>query len=64
MIRDEDGSLTGCAYLNLKTGDYGGFVNRANTLLRAKLELPAGHTRRWAGKYEFERRAQRRLMIT
>ena len=29
MIRDEDGALTGYVYLNLKTNDYGGFVNRA-----------------------------------
>jgi len=41
MIRDEDGALTGYVYLNLKTNDYGGYVNRAEQLLHQKLALPA-----------------------
>jgi Cu(I)/Ag(I) efflux system membrane protein CusA/SilA len=63
MIRDEDGSLTGYVYLNLKTRDYGGFVNRAEQLLHQQLALPAGYTWRWAGEYEFEMRAKERLKI-
>ena len=31
MIRDEDGALTGYVYLNLKTNDYGGFVDHAQS---------------------------------
>jgi len=61
MIRDEEGALTGYVYLDLKTKDYGGFVNQANKLLRAKLVLPAGYNYRWAGEYEFELRAKERL---
>jgi Cu(I)/Ag(I) efflux system membrane protein CusA/SilA len=63
MIRDEDGTLTGYVYLDLKTKDYGGYVNRANRLLKEKLVLPAGYTYRWAGEYEFELRAKERLKI-
>ena len=63
MIRDEDGALTGYIYLNLNTHDYGGFVNRAQTLINQKLTLPAGYTWRWAGEYEFEMRAKQRLKI-
>jgi Cu(I)/Ag(I) efflux system membrane protein CusA/SilA len=63
MIRDEDGTLTGYVYLDLKTKDYGGFVNRADKLLKEKLLLPAGYTYRWAGEYEFELRAKERLKI-
>ena len=63
MIRDEDGALTGYVYLDLKTRDYGGFVERADRLLRAKLNLPAGYNYRWAGEYEFELRAKQRLKI-
>jgi Cu(I)/Ag(I) efflux system membrane protein CusA/SilA len=47
----------------LKTRDYGGFVNRAEKLLRKKLVLPTGYTYRWAGEYEFELRAKERLKI-
>jgi Cu(I)/Ag(I) efflux system membrane protein CusA/SilA len=63
MIRDEDGALTGYVYLNLNTHDYGGYVNRAETLLNRNLTLPAGYTWRWAGEYEFEMRAKQRLKI-
>src|SRR6516164_4713224 len=63
MIRDEDGTLTGYVYLDLKTKDYGGFVNSANKLLKEKLVLPAGYSYRWAGEYEFELRAKERLKI-
>src|ERR1017187_7952081 len=40
MIRDEDGALTGYVYLNLKTNDYGGYVDRANRLIQQKLTVP------------------------
>ena len=63
MIRDEDGALTGYVYLDLKTHDYGGFVDRANKLMQQYLTLPAGYTWRWAGEYEFEMRARERLKI-
>jgi Cu(I)/Ag(I) efflux system membrane protein CusA/SilA len=63
MIRDEDGALTGYVYLDLKTKDYGGFVGRADRLLKAKLDLTGGYTYRWAGEYEFELRAKERLKI-
>jgi Cu(I)/Ag(I) efflux system membrane protein CusA/SilA len=63
MIRDEEGALTGYVYLDLKTKDYGGFVNRADKLLKEKLVLPAGYSYRWAGEYEFELRAKERLKV-
>jgi len=63
MIRDEDGALTGYVYLDLKTKDYGGFVNEADKLLQSKLELPTGYSYRWTGEYEFELRAKERLKI-
>ncbi|HEV2132781.1 MAG TPA: CusA/CzcA family heavy metal efflux RND transporter [Terracidiphilus sp.] len=63
MIRDEGGLLTGYVYLNLKTSDYGGYVNRAQKLLQQKLALPAGYTWQWAGEYEFQVRAKERLKI-
>jgi Cu(I)/Ag(I) efflux system membrane protein CusA/SilA len=61
MIRDEDGALTGYVFLDLKTSDYGTFVQKADSLLRQKLILPTGYTYRWSGQYEFEVRAKKRL---
>ena len=63
MIRDEGGALTGYVYLDLSTQDYGGFVQRADRLLRDKLVMPAGYSLKWSGEYEFELRAKERLKI-
>ncbi len=63
MIRDEDGLLTGYVYLDLATKDYGGFVRKADRLLRDKLKLPPGYTYKWSGEYEFELRAKSRLKV-
>src|SRR5215831_11623584 len=63
MIRDEEGLLTGYVYLDLATKDYGGFVSKADQLLREKLKLSPGYTYKWSGEYEFELRARERLKI-
>jgi Cu(I)/Ag(I) efflux system membrane protein CusA/SilA len=63
MIRDEDGALTGYAYIDLNTKDYGGFVTHASNLLKQKLALPPGFTYKWSGEYEFELRAKERLQL-
>ena len=63
MIRDEGGLLTGYVYLNLKTSDYDGYVDRAQRLLEQKLVIPAGYTWHWAGEYEFQLRAKERLKV-
>ncbi|WP_348262670.1 CusA/CzcA family heavy metal efflux RND transporter [Telmatobacter sp. DSM 110680] len=63
MIRDEDGSLTGYVYLNLKTSDYGSYVNQATKLLQNHIALSPGYTWHWAGEYEFEVRAKQRLAM-
>ncbi len=63
MIRDEDGKLTGYVYIDLKTSDYGGFVNEATRLLQTRLALPANYSYQWSGEYEFELRAKQRLKL-
>jgi copper/silver efflux system protein len=63
MIRDEEAQLTGYVYFNLTTSDYGGFVTRADRLLREKLSLPAGYSYTWSGEYEFQLHAKKRLEL-
>lgn len=63
MIRDEDGALTGYIYVDLKTTNYGGFVEAASRRLRSKLQLPPNFSYQWSGEYEFEQRAKERLKI-
>jgi copper/silver efflux system protein len=63
MIRDEGGQLTGYVYIDLKTSDYGSFVNKANQLLARELRLPTGFSFQWSGEYEFQLRARERLKL-
>ena len=63
MIRDEDGSLTGYIYIDLKNADYGSFVDEASKKLSEQVKLPAGYTFQWSGEYEFQLRARKRLML-
>jgi Cu(I)/Ag(I) efflux system membrane protein CusA/SilA len=63
MIRDEDAQLTGYVFFNLSTSDYGGFVARADRLLREKLALPAGYSYTWSGEYELQQHAKKRLEL-
>ncbi len=63
MIRDEGGQLTGYVYIDLKTNDYGSFVNRTNRLLTRELKLPIGFSFQWSGEYEFQLRAKERMKL-
>src|SRR5205823_7867100 len=59
----EEGQLTGYVYIDLKTSDYGGFVDRASKLLSQQLRLPVGFGYQWSGEYEFQLRARERLKL-
>ncbi len=63
MIRDEEAQLTGYIFFNLTSSNYGGFVSRADRLLRARLALPSGYSYSWSGEYEFEQHAKQRLEL-
>jgi Cu(I)/Ag(I) efflux system membrane protein CusA/SilA len=63
MIRDEGGQLTGYVFIDLKTNDYGSFVNKAKQLLAREMKLPAGFSYQWSGEYEFQLRAKERLKL-
>ena len=63
MIRDEGGQLTGYVFIDLKTTDYGSFVNKAKQLLAREIKLPIGFSYQWSGEYEFQLRARERLKL-
>ena len=63
MIRDEGGQLTGYVFIDLKTDDYGSYVDQANQLLTRELKLPSGFSYQWSGEYEFQLRARQRLKL-
>ena len=63
MIRDENAMLTGYVFVDLAVTDIGGYVERAKTLVRDKLQLPVGYSLVWSGQYENMLRVRERLKI-
>ena len=63
MIRDEDAQLAGYVYVDTGTRDIGGYVERARAAVQHAVTLPPGYTVQWTGQYEFQLRAERRLMV-
>ncbi len=62
-IQSENGLLRSMVLLNVRDRDLIGFVEEAKKVVDEKIELPAGYSIEWAGQFENETRANRRLMI-
>src|SRR6266436_5494368 len=52
MIRDEDGLLTECVFVELTDVPVGDYVEQAQRELQNKLKIPAGYSVLWSGQYE------------
>ncbi|MEX1309420.1 MAG: CusA/CzcA family heavy metal efflux RND transporter [Candidatus Sulfomarinibacteraceae bacterium] len=63
MIRNDDGLTTGYVYVDLAGRDPESFVEEAEALLRANLELPAGYAISWSGQYEAMERVEEKLEV-
>ena len=63
MIRDENGLLTGYVYVDLGGRDPGSYVEEADRVLRAKMQMPAGYSFFWTGQWEAMKRIRERLTI-
>ncbi len=63
MIRDEDGLLTGYVYIDVAGTDLQGYVDRADTVLREQVSLPAGYALLWSGQFEAMQRVKSRLLL-
>ncbi len=63
MIRDEDGLLTGYIYIDITGIEAGTYVTRAKTFLAEKLTLPDGYQLEWAGQFQYEIAARKKLLI-
>ena len=62
-IQSENGLLRSVVLLNVRDRDIIGFVDEAKRVVQEKIELPPGYSIHWAGQYENQIRASRRLMI-
>ncbi|MFT6070468.1 MAG: Cu(I)/Ag(I) efflux system membrane protein CusA/SilA [Bacteriovoracaceae bacterium] len=61
-IQSENGLLRSVVLLNVKNRDLIGFVEEAKEVVAKKIELPKGYSIVWAGQYENQVRANKRLM--
>jgi Cu(I)/Ag(I) efflux system membrane protein CusA/SilA len=63
MIRSDDAMLSGYVYVDLKTSDIGGYVQRAKKLVKQNLVLPPQYQLVWSGQYENMTRVKERLTL-
>ncbi|MDI1229286.1 MAG: CusA/CzcA family heavy metal efflux RND transporter [bacterium] len=63
MVLDENGSLAGYVYIDLKNRDPGGYVNDAKEAVKKDITLPPGYFITWTGQYEYMERMQERMKI-
>ncbi|MCK5882068.1 MAG: efflux RND transporter permease subunit [Bacteriovoracaceae bacterium] len=62
-IQSENGMLRSLVLLNVSGRDLIGFVDEAKEIISQKILLPTGYSIVWAGQYENQVRANKRLMI-
>jgi len=62
-IKSENARPNAWVFVDLRTSDVGGWVERARSEVAQRVELPAGYTIFWSGQYEYMQRAKARLML-
>lgn len=63
MILNENGSLAGYVYIDLKDRDPGGYVTDAKEAVKKEVTIPPGYFISWTGQYEYLERMQSRMKI-
>ncbi|MCA9370633.1 MAG: efflux RND transporter permease subunit [Candidatus Peregrinibacteria bacterium] len=63
MINSENGMMKAVVQSNVRGTDMASFVKDADALLAENLKLPTGYSYEWAGQYENQLRAKKRLSV-
>jgi Cu(I)/Ag(I) efflux system membrane protein CusA/SilA len=63
VIHSENGIIRSTVQTNVRGIDMATFVKQADKVLEQNLELPTGYSYEWAGQYENQLRAKKRLSI-
>ena len=61
MIKSELGSINGWVYVDIDTGDIGGYVDAAKAKVAADVQIPPGYFLKWTGQYELLERVRTRM---
>jgi Cu(I)/Ag(I) efflux system membrane protein CusA/SilA len=62
-IKSENARRTAWIFVDIKTSDVGGYVEKARQLVDAEIKRPPGVSLVWSGQYEYMERANARLAI-
>jgi len=62
-IRDENGSLAGFVFVDIKERDIGSYVKEAKRVIQEQIDLPPGYRLVWAGQYQYMERAKEKLKV-
>ena len=63
MLRSENARPNGWIFVDIRGGDLGGYVARAQRAVMENITLPPGYSIAWSGQYEYLERAQARLKM-
>ena len=62
-IRDENGSLAGFVFVDIKDRDIGSYVEEAKNEIQEQIQLPPGYRLIWAGQFQYMERAKEKLKL-
>ncbi len=62
-IKSENSRPNAWVYIDIKTSDIGGYVEKAKEVVASQVDIPAGYTLVWSGQFEYMERAAERLRI-
>ena len=63
VIKSENARPNAWIYVDIKTSDIGGYVEKAKKVLQEKVKIPPGYTIVWSGQFEYMERAAKRLQV-
>lgn len=63
VIKTENSRPNAWVYIDIKSDDIGGYVEKARQLIDEKVSLPPGYTLSWSGQFEYMQRAAERLKL-
>jgi len=62
-IKSENSRPNAWVYVDIKTSDIGGYVQKAKQVVASQVKIPAGYNLVWSGQFEYMERAEKRLQI-
>jgi Cu(I)/Ag(I) efflux system membrane protein CusA/SilA len=62
-VKTEDAFPTTTIYVDIESGDVGGYVRTAQRAVGAQLTLPTGYRMVWSGQFEFMERVREKLRL-